>query len=69
MAEIEYYQLVKHRIEEPAMGTFKISTAAIWSCAICRGTIDSMGGPGNGELCLDCGRDIIAGNFKVSRKE
>ena len=68
MPTIEFYELVKRQIEEPKAGEFRIATAAVWTCAMCREIIDGMGGPGNGELCLDCGEDIIAGHFKVGRK-
>ena len=65
---IEYFELVKRQIEPPKPGEFRIATAAVWSCALCRSTIDGMGGPGDGDLCVRCGDDIRHGNFKVNRR-
>lgn len=65
----EYYELVKRQIEPLEPGEFRITTAAVWICALCRVVIDGMGGPGNGELCVRCGDDIKSGNFRVNPRE
>lgn len=59
---IEYYELVKrHLVSEP----MQICTAAVWSCVLCGSTIDGMGGPGGGELCVECGDNILEGKYKL----
>lgn len=58
--EIRYYELVE-RSYTPNPNA--LVTAAVWSCELCGGVIDGMGGPGNGELCIPCGGDILSGKF------
>lgn len=47
----------------------RVLTSAIWSCQLCGETIDSMGGPGDGEICVKCGDDIMNGRIKHKREE
>ncbi len=63
----EFYELVKRRIAAPKDNEIRICTAAVWSCALCGHPIDGMGGPGRGEICLACGKDILAGRLRVER--
>jgi hypothetical protein len=36
---------------------------------MCRQAIDGMGGPGNGELCEQCGDDILSRKLKYDREK
>ena len=67
--DTEYYELVRRTIPPPKVGEFRIVTAAVWSCALCSTTIDGMGGPGNGELCIRCGDLIKSGKVKMTQEE
>jgi hypothetical protein len=62
----EFYELVRRKILPPSPGEFRISTAAVWSCALCGLIIDGMGGPGDGELCIRCGDLIKSGSVKMT---
>lgn len=66
---IEYYELVRHRIEPPQPGEFRIATACVWSCALCASVIGGMGGPGDGDLCIRCGDLIKSGKVKMTEHE
>lgn len=61
---IEYYELVRKTIPNPEPGEFLLVTAAIWACALCNETIDGMGGPGDGEICIPCGNLLRAGRCR-----
>ena len=64
MSSTTYYRLSKETLHhEPE----RICTAAVWSCSLCGSVIDGMGGPGNGEICVLCGDDIISGRLKYYR--
>lgn len=63
---VEYYELVRRRITPPKDGEFRIATACVWSCALCNATIDGMGGPGDGDLCIKCGDLIRSGKVKMT---
>lgn len=52
------YRLERVVLDENVNG---LVTAAIWSCALCGGIIDGMGGPGNGEICESCAKAIKDG--------
>ena len=67
MSETVFYKLVKEVIAPPKDGEFRICTAAIWSCQLCGETISGMGGPGSGEICVQCGDDMLAGRMKFDR--
>lgn len=66
---IVYYRLIKTELDDspPPDGKIQLVTAAVWSCALCGSTISGMGGPGNGELCLQCAEDIIDHKLTYSR--
>lgn len=66
---IEYYELVRRKIDPPKGGEFRIVTAAVWSCALCGSTIDGMGGPGDGDLCIRCGDLLRGGRLKMAGQE
>lgn len=61
---IKCYELRELVIEPPKPGEFRIVTAAVWACALCGGTIDGMGGPGNGEICERCAEVLKSGNAR-----
>jgi len=64
MSDTVFYRLVKETISHtPGC----LVTAAVWSCQLCGETIDGMGGPGSGEICVKCGDDILAGRVKYDR--
>lgn len=67
MSKTEYYELVK-RVYEPE-GKFLIRTQAFRFCSLCGTTIDSMGGPGWGSICIPCGDDVKAGKVKYDREK
>ena len=58
----EYYELVKRYIDRHPM---QICTASVWDCVLCGTPIDGMGGPGDGELCVECGDNILKGKYKL----
>lgn len=60
----EFYRLQKVAIPEPAPGEFRIATACVWSCALCGGMIDGMGGPGDGQICVPCGDQILDSDWR-----
>ena len=61
-----YYELVKRTIpHNPNI----FVTAAVWSCSLCGETIDGMGGPGSGEICVKCGDEILAKKIVYRREE
>lgn len=62
-----YYQLVRRTLPDTPSRKLRIVSAAVWSCALCKQTIDGMGGPGDGEICIACGDDIKAGRLGYSR--
>lgn len=65
---VEYYELVKRKIEEEPENGFSIVTAAVWSCSLCADMIDGMGGPGNGEICVKCGDLILSGQVALHER-
>lgn len=65
MTNTVYYELVKRtNTYDPRA----FVTAAVWSCALCGETIDGMGGPGSGEICVKCAEEILSGKLKYERK-
>lgn len=62
-----YYKLVRRTLPETPPGKLRLVTAAVWSCALCKATIDGMDGPGDGEICIACGDDIKAGRLGYDR--
>lgn len=63
----EYYEIVRRKIEPPKPGQLRIATAAVWSCQLCGDTIDGMGGPGHGEICVTCGDAILGRKVRMVR--
>jgi hypothetical protein len=57
---VEWYELA--RVSEPPLepGEFRLATAAVFCCYLCGNTIDGMGGPGHGQVCIPCGDDLKA---------
>jgi hypothetical protein len=58
---IEYYELVKRSYD---VSNARLATAAFRSCGTCGSTIDTMGGPGSGSICMPCGDFIKSGQAK-----
>ncbi|PDT15871.1 hypothetical protein CO670_15350 [Rhizobium sp. J15] len=56
----DFYELSPAYRVEP--GGF--ASAAIISCSLCGDTIDGMGGPGRGAVCLKCAAEMIAGRLR-----
>lgn len=54
-APLEYYRLERITIAPPKEGDFVFASAALLTCALCGICIDSMGGPGDGAVCIPCG--------------
>ena len=65
MEKIEYYELVKRKFIVQPHGLY---TAAMWMCTMCGEAISGHSGPGNGELCVKCGDDILSGTMKYNRE-
>lgn len=63
---IVYYDLVRKELERHPK---QLVTAAVWFCALCNGTIDNSGGPGDGQLCEKCGADIKYGRMRYVKDE
>ncbi len=56
--EYEFYELTRITVTKPKPGEFRLVTAAFMFCATCGRPIASMGGPGDGYICIPCG-DVI----------
>lgn len=57
---IKYYKL---ELVERSQGG--IQTACLLCCNMCGVAISGMGGPGSGQLCLECGGKILDGTAKM----
>lgn len=57
----EYYRLEKVIVAPVMEGDFSFASAAIMSCRLCGCVIDSMGGPGDGQVCKPCGDLVRSG--------
>lgn len=63
---LEYYELKKVTI--PDSDGLGIATAAFITCGLCGKAIDSMGGPGNGPICIPCGDIVKSGHARGAIK-
>jgi hypothetical protein len=55
---VEYYELRRVTIPPLQPGESRLTTAAVITCSLCGRTIDGMGGPGCGPICIPCG-DLV----------
>lgn len=60
---IVFYELEKKEITHDFF-----VTAAFRNCSICATTIDSMGGPGWGSICVDCAKAIFEGPYALRKR-
>lgn len=63
-----YYELRPALTEDTNPGEFRFTSAAFISCGLCRRTIDTMGGPGDGVICQECGDALKAGRLRGTVK-
>lgn len=49
-------------------GAFRLVTAALIICGLCGRTIDGMGGPGDGPVCIPCGDVVRSGQARGAIK-
>lgn len=56
----EYYRIEKITVLK---NPNRLVSAAFHHCALCGGVISSMGGPGDGSICLSCGELLKLGKL------
>jgi hypothetical protein len=61
---VVFYKLERVEIPDPKPGEFRIQTAAFWDCALCGSLIATIGGPGDGEICIACGDFLKTGRAR-----
>ena len=62
---IEFYELRKVKYD-PRQNF--IATAATIDCSLCGRNIDGMGGPGDGPICVPCGKALKSGQLRGAVK-
>ena len=60
----EYYTLQRVAITDAKPGEFRLVSAALLCCQLCNVTIDGMGGPADGDICIPCGDDLAHGRLR-----
>ena len=65
---IEYYELTRVTIPDLKPGEIRLTTAALITCSLCGGCIDSNGGPGDGPICIPCGDIVKSGLARTAIK-
>jgi hypothetical protein len=60
----EYYRLT--RVSLPPRDSNSFASAALITCGLCGGMIDSCGGPGDGAICLRCAEVVLSGQARTT---